>query len=81
MTTQVTRPIGTPVDPTPAPVPGDVTLKGRFGTVERINAARHGADLWQAVHGRDDIWDYMPAGPFAEKNSSPSFTPPELART
>jgi RimJ/RimL family protein N-acetyltransferase len=55
------------VDPTPAPMPGNVTLKGRFGVLERINAARHGAGLWQAVRGRDDIWDYMPAGPFSDE--------------
>jgi RimJ/RimL family protein N-acetyltransferase len=63
------RPVGPPVDATPAPMPGAVTLKGRFGTVERIDAARHGDDLWQAVRGRDDIWDYIPAGPFADQKS------------
>jgi RimJ/RimL family protein N-acetyltransferase len=57
---------GPAVDSTSAPMPGAVTLKGRFGSVERINATRHGADLWQAVRGRDDIWDYIPAGPFAD---------------
>jgi RimJ/RimL family protein N-acetyltransferase len=66
MTLPATRPLGVAVDPTPAPLPGDVTLQGRFGRLERINAARHGSDLWQAVRGRDDIWDYMPAGPFAD---------------
>ena len=66
MTTQDARPVGPAVDPTPAPMPGAVTLNGRFGTVERIDAARHSADLWQAVRGRDDIWDYIPAGPFAD---------------
>jgi RimJ/RimL family protein N-acetyltransferase len=61
---------GPPVDPTPAPMPGEpVTLKGRFGTVERTSAARHSADLWQAVRGHDEIWDYLPAGPFADQTS------------
>ena len=69
MTNADARPVGPPVDATPAPMPGAVTLKGRFGTVERINAARHSADLWQAVRGRDDIWDYIPAGPFADQRS------------
>jgi RimJ/RimL family protein N-acetyltransferase len=66
MTTQNARPQGPAVDPTPAPMPGSATLKGRFGRVVRIDAARHSADLWQAVRGRDDIWDYIPAGPFAD---------------
>jgi RimJ/RimL family protein N-acetyltransferase len=69
MTTQDARPVGLVVDSTPAPMPGAVTLQGRFGTVERINAARHGADLWQAVRGHDEIWDYIPAGPFADQKS------------
>ena len=69
MTIQDARPVGPAVDSTPAPMPGAVTLQGRFGTVERINAARHSAGLWQAVRGRDDIWDYIPAGPFAEAKS------------
>jgi RimJ/RimL family protein N-acetyltransferase len=64
--TQELRPLGPPVDSTPAQLPGPVTLSGRFGTVVRIDAARHGAELWQAVRGRDDIWDYIPAGPFAD---------------
>jgi RimJ/RimL family protein N-acetyltransferase len=69
MTIQDVRPVGPLVDPTPAPMPGAVTLQGRFGTVERINAARHRADLWQAVRGHDEIWDYIPAGPFADQKS------------
>jgi RimJ/RimL family protein N-acetyltransferase len=47
-------------------MPGAVTLQGSFGTVVRIDGARHSAELWQAVRGRDDIWDYIPAGPFAD---------------
>jgi RimJ/RimL family protein N-acetyltransferase len=66
MTASDALPLGPPVDPTPAPMPSSVTLKGRFGTVERLNAARHGADLWQAVRGHDQIWTYLPAGPFAD---------------
>ena len=66
MTGSDAQPLGPAVDPTPAPLPGAVTLKGRFGTVERLDAARHGADLWQAVRGHDAIWTYLPAGPFAD---------------
>ena len=44
-----------------------MTLNGRFGTVERLDAARHGPDLWQAMRGHDAIWAYIPAGPFADE--------------
>jgi len=43
-----------------------VTFKGRFGTVEPVNAARHGTELWQAVRGHDELWTYLPPGPFSE---------------
>jgi len=57
--------LGEPVDPTPAPRPGGVRLQGRFGCVDRLNAQRHGRDLWHAVQGHDHIWTYMSAyGPF-----------------
>jgi RimJ/RimL family protein N-acetyltransferase len=67
MTTSASPPVGPPVDATPARFPGDVTLKGRFGTVERLDAARHGADLWQTMRGHDAIWAYLPPTPFADE--------------
>jgi RimJ/RimL family protein N-acetyltransferase len=66
MTTQDSRPVGPEIDTTPAPLPGDVTFTGRFGSVERINAARHTADLWDAVRDHAEIWDYLPVGPFSK---------------
>ena len=61
------QPVGLPVaDPSPAPRPGPVTLTGRFGTVERLDAARHGPTLWQAMRGHDGLWTYNAFGPFAE---------------
>lgn len=60
------QPVGLPVDATPAQRPGPVMLQGRYGRLEKLDAARHGADLWRAVHGHDAIWTYMSAyGPFA----------------
>jgi RimJ/RimL family protein N-acetyltransferase len=59
-------PVGAPVDPAPAPLPGAVTLKGRYGTVERLSAARHGTALAEAMRGHDDIWAYIPVGPFSD---------------
>ena len=59
-------PVGPKVDPSPGPWPGPVTLQGHYGSVEKLDAARHGATLWEAVRGHDDIWTYMSSyGPFA----------------
>jgi RimJ/RimL family protein N-acetyltransferase len=59
-------PVGAAVDDAPAQMPGDVTLQGRYGSLERLDAARHGANLLEAMRGHDAIWAYIPAGPFAE---------------
>ena len=67
MTASTLLPLGPAVDPTPSLLPGAVTLTGRFGTVERLIASRHGLDLWEAVRGHDPIWAYIPAGPFADE--------------
>ena len=61
-------PIGPSVDAAPARKPEPVTLEGRYGRVEKLDAARHGADLWDAVKGSDHIWTYMSAyGPFGDQ--------------
>jgi RimJ/RimL family protein N-acetyltransferase len=57
-----TTPADVAVDPAPAPMPGDVTLKGRTGSVERLSAAKHGDALWAAMGGQNQIWAYIPAG-------------------
>jgi RimJ/RimL family protein N-acetyltransferase len=62
---QTGQPIGLPVDPTPAPRPGPVTLKGRYGRIEKLNAD-HAAALWQVFGGHDAVWTYISTdGPFA----------------
>jgi RimJ/RimL family protein N-acetyltransferase len=60
------QPVGLPVDdPTPAPRPGPVTLKGRYGRLEKLTPA-HAMDLWAAFAGHDQVWTYIAAdGPFA----------------
>jgi len=60
------QPVGFRVDPQPAALPEAVTLSGRYGSVERLDAARHCANLWDAIAGHRDIWTYMRYGPFAE---------------
>jgi RimJ/RimL family protein N-acetyltransferase len=58
--------LGAPVDPTPAALPGPAVLGGRFGRVEKLDASRHGDELWNAVRGHDRVWTYMSYGPFAD---------------
>ncbi len=69
---QTGQPVGLPVDSTPAPRPGPVTLKGRYGRLEKLKA-EHAADLWAAFAGHDDVWTYISTdGPFA---SAAEFVP------
>ena len=48
-----------------AALPGLVTLRGRTVTVEPLNAGRHAAALWQALHGHDALWEWLFDGPYA----------------
>jgi RimJ/RimL family protein N-acetyltransferase len=69
---QTGQPIGLPVDPTPAPRPGPVTLKGRYGRLEKLRPEQ-AADLWAAFAGHDRVWTYISTdGPFA---SAAEFAP------
>lgn len=47
--------------------PYTISLCGRFGSVERLVAARHRDALWAELKGHDWLWTYMAYGPFAEK--------------
>jgi RimJ/RimL family protein N-acetyltransferase len=69
---QTGQPIGLPVDPTPAPRPGSVTLQGHYGRLEKLRG-EHAADLWAAFAGHDQVWTYISTdGPFA---SAAEFVP------
>ena len=67
MTGATDRPVGPIVDATPAERPGPVVLTGRFAIVEKLDPARHGDDLWQAVKDDETLYDYMGFGPFSGK--------------
>jgi RimJ/RimL family protein N-acetyltransferase len=60
------QPVGPLVDADTAREPKAVVLKGRFGRVEKLDPARHRADLWAALADHDQIWTYMAYGPFAD---------------
>jgi RimJ/RimL family protein N-acetyltransferase len=63
---QTGQPVGLPVaNPSPAPRPGPVTLKGRYGRLEKLTPD-HAKDLWAAFAGHDRLWTYISTdGPFA----------------
>jgi RimJ/RimL family protein N-acetyltransferase len=46
--------------------PGPVVLTGRYGRVEKLDPAHHGAAFWEAIKDAPGMWDYMPYGPFAD---------------
>lgn len=69
----MTQPVGKPVDATPALKPDAPLLRGRFGVVEKFDAARHSASLWDAVEGDDELWTYMWYGPFAGREDFSAF--------
>lgn len=56
---------GTPLpDWTPPQPPLGEPLTGVYVQLERMDPARHGADLHRAYLGHDGLWDYLPYGPF-----------------
>jgi len=61
------NPVGPKVDGTAARRPGPVVLEGRFGRVEKLDAERHGAGLWDAVRTDDRLWSYLGYGPFPDQ--------------
>ena len=67
--TKPSRPVGPPVEPLPPGlVPDGRSLFGATVTLERLDAARHGQQLWDSFDGKDpdgDLWTYMAFGPFA----------------
>lgn len=69
----MSQPVGAPVDATPALKPSAAQLRGRYGVLEKFDAARHAALLWDAVKGDDALWTYMWYGPFAARNDFDAF--------
>ena len=50
---QTGQPIGVPVDTTPAKRPGPVTLQGRYGRVEKLDARARGVAVGRRSQGHD----------------------------
>ncbi len=45
--------------------PGPQKIYGQYVEMELLSAQKHAADLFQSFRGHDDVWDYMPSGPFS----------------
>ena len=68
------QPIGLPVERTgAAPRPEPVTLKGRYGRLEKLRPD-HWSDLWAVFAGHDHVWTYIPPdGPFVDSADFAAF--------
>jgi RimJ/RimL family protein N-acetyltransferase len=51
----------------PVALPSPQRLCGEHVTLERLDTGRHSADLWRAVSGHDEVWDWLPDGPYASE--------------
>ena len=49
----------------PPPVPGLQELRGQFVTLAPLDPDDHSESLFQSYLGHDQVWDYLPYGPFA----------------
>ena len=59
--------LGAPVPNwTPPPAPdASLVLDGRYARLEALDADAHAALLYRAFDGHDQVWDYLPYGPFS----------------
>ena len=64
--TNLSPPVGPPVDSTPRPLPARVRIRGRDAELEPLHV-RHAPELWRAAAGADASWTYMGYGPFADE--------------
>lgn len=49
----------------PVAPPRAVTLRGRYVTLEPLDADRHSSALWSAVRDHDEVWTWLSDGPYA----------------
>jgi RimJ/RimL family protein N-acetyltransferase len=63
----VQKPVGPPVEGGAAQRPAPAELSGRFCRIEKLDATKHGAALWEDFRGHDDLWTYSTNGPFADE--------------
>jgi RimJ/RimL family protein N-acetyltransferase len=52
----------------PVSLPRREPMQGRTVTLEPLDASRHAAPLWSAVHGHDDVWQWLFDGPYPNED-------------
>lgn len=66
MKTTPDRRLGDPVQNWKPPLaPTGAILTGRYAHLEPLSAEKHAALLFRSFDGHDDLWDYMPNGPYS----------------
>jgi len=48
-------------------------LPGRTVDLERLDVVRHGSALWNAIGHDDELWTWIPSGPFADETEFRSW--------
>jgi RimJ/RimL family protein N-acetyltransferase len=51
-----------PVEP-----PRPINLRGRYVTLEPLDALRHSPSLWESVRDHDNVWAWLSDGPYSTK--------------
>jgi RimJ/RimL family protein N-acetyltransferase len=52
----------------PPPAPPATALSGARVTLEPLDPDAHAGDLFDSYRGHDQVWDYLPYGPFTSMN-------------
>ena len=61
-------------------VPVGDTLSGTFAVLEPLSADAHAATLFDHYAGHDQVWDYMPYGPFGSADAYAAWIKETVAR-
>lgn len=56
-----------PLGWTPVLRPRPMILRGRYVTLEPLDAKRDAAAVWEDVRGHDELWTWMPDGPYGSE--------------
>lgn len=61
------QPIGLPVKPRSVAFPAHEPMPGQYVRLEPLNADAHAESFFRQMQGHEELWTYMPQGPFASQ--------------